>query len=423
MIFFLQKRDLWWFSRLAGLFVLIHGGFAAGGDVKAPCPKPTTTSDVLRCVLEGGPASVRANFAVERSEANRGAVSRLANPTLNVQSGVLSPSGHSGFDHQVVLTQPIDWGGKRGSRIAEADAQTEQAVADRRLIQGDLILETLLKLHRLRQAAAEVAVLDETNGVLLRLVSLYRKRPSLTPEQEISSSIFKTALSEMKLRRLSLDEEIMAHAKYFAVSTGLSLDDLRPILPQPFSPWPSVSTENNDAPSANRLRAEAERRLSLAQVESANAGSWPDLALGPYALFQGEAEKRNTLVGAALIVELPVLSLNAGARAAAQSNVLLAEKNVQIVKKEEASEISRLTQLYDSSVQALSELSTMEDQEKRHEKLEKHFIRGVVPSVLVIESHRQLLELARSRHEREMKAIEAWWKIKALQGKFPEAAL
>ena len=60
---------------------------------------------------------------------------------------------------------------------------------------------------------------------------------------------------------------------------------------------------------------------------------------------------------------------------------------------------------------------------RRHEQAEKLFIKGVVTSSIVIETHRTSYELERSRHERELKALESMLSLYAIDGTIMEVEL
>lgn len=388
----------------------------------ASCPKPQTPKDVLDCVIQNSPTSERSRLATEVSKANEGAVGRFSNPSLSLQSGFISPGSQSTSDHQFTLTQPIDLGGKRTGRVREAEALTRQSTAEQEHVLAELTIDTLKKLNRLRQLILETHVLTETAQTLAKLVALFKNRPTLTPEQEASFAVFKTAQSDLDLKRLSLEEETRAIDQFFVLAAGLSIEDLGSALPKAPPDWVSVKRDG-ELLSPAKKRAEADLNLAIAELDSARASSWPEVAVGPFAQFQNDGTNKSSLFGVVLSLELPVLSVNQGGRAAAHKGIFLAEKNKEILEREEVSEQDRLFENYTNSVAALSKLPSAKELERDHTRLEKLFARGVVPSALVIESHRQVLELMRSRHEREEKALEALWKLQTLHGKISEATL
>jgi len=55
-------------------------------------------------------------------------------------------------------------------------------------------------------------------------------------------------------------------------------------------------------------------------------------------------------------------------------------------------------------------------QERKHARLHAFLKRGLVPTSLVIEHHRQELELIKAIHENEMNALRSLWGIYAIDG-------
>jgi hypothetical protein len=60
---------------------------------------------------------------------------------------------------------------------------------------------------------------------------------------------------------------------------------------------------------------------------------------------------------------------------------------------------------------------------EKHEQLEKQFFKGLVPSSLVIEAHRQLFDLEERRNSSELEALESLGRILILDNKFNEVIL
>ena len=78
---------------------------------------------------------------------------------------------------------------------------------------------------------------------------------------------------------------------------------------------------------------------------------------------------------------------------------------------------------YKAAVQTLSHLPSSSQVEKRSQKMRLLFGRGVVPSSIVVEAERQLLEFTRSKQEQELHALEALAKIYVTEGRLLEMDL
>ena len=117
------------------------------------------------------------------------------------------------------------------------------------------------------------------------------------------------------------------------------------------------------------------------------------------------------------MMDLPVLNWNSGGRSFAQAGVLRGEKNIELIKTEERHERSEQLKVYQSALstlKAVPETSSIEKEFQRNESLAR---RGLISGPLLIEFHRQRAELTRSRNTRELKAIEALWRIYQFDGR------
>jgi len=295
------------------------------------CPLPKTAMAILRCAQELQPDVRRAKLDEESSETLMGAASQIPNPEVEVQSVFGRPQGSQQMQTQISLAQPIEYSGARGARKQEAEARYKQSKADLRQVQAQVTLQTVVRLHRIRQLVREKAIQDEAISTYSKLVSQYRSRPRLTPEQEVSMSVFEMALSDSRLKRSVLLEEEREHGHFFHVSTGHGIEEIRKALPEVPRTWPVVEAPTEKpgmSPQVFRLMADQE--LAGAELESARAAAWPGLRVGPMAQLQSDGPNRAQLYGFQLNIDLPLFNINGGARAHASRNVLSSEKALSI---------------------------------------------------------------------------------------------
>jgi len=58
-----------------------------------------------------------------------------------------------------------------------------------------------------------------------------------------------------------------------------------------------------------------------------------------------------------------------------------------------------------------------------HQNIEDFFEKGLVTSTLVIETHRQLYDITRTRNEQELTGVDALWRLYILDGTFMEGKI
>jgi cobalt-zinc-cadmium efflux system outer membrane protein len=388
------------------------------------CPLPKGPMDILRCAQEEHPDVKRAKLASDASQTLTEVAGQLPNPELEVQSVFGRTLGDNQMQTQISLKQPIGLGGKRSARIHEAEAEQKQTQADLRQVQAEVILKTVRNLHRLRQLETEKETLDEAISAYAKLVSQYRGRPRLTPEQEVSLSVYEMAQADNRIKRAALLEEEREIGHFFHISTGHGLDELKPALPQAPTPWPEPEARKASTPASPALfRLTADQELALSQQELARADSWPNFQIGPMVQLQDEGPIRGQLYGVHLVMDLPFLSLNGGGRAHAAKALSKAEKSIDLLNAEETHERAEQVRIYQNATTALKEAGSLSSIERKHARVEALSFRGLISSSLVIEAHRQRAELQKNRNERELRAIEALWTVYKLDGRIFEEKL
>jgi len=343
---------------------------------------------------------------------------------MQVQSVYGSFGNEAQMQTQISLTQPLGLGGERSARVKEAEAKTSAAAGELRMSKADVTFQTVNYLHRLRQLLREKKIVEETLDTYRKLQRQYRARPALTPEQDVSLGTLEMAESDYFLKQAALLDEERKIAHFFHVSTGHSLEELSKVLPPVPKSWPEIAVvSDTNRPSPEVARLLSDKEVSVAELSIARAASWPDVRLGPMIMLDQEGDRKRNYFGFELDIPLPFFNLNGAGRAAASVGVAMSERAVDIQRREESHERNEQEQVYAAATRTLSLTPSVDKITQRHRVMEKQFLRGVVPSALILEAHRQLLELEKSRHERELTAIRALWTIYRIDGKILEETL
>ena len=384
-----------------------------------PCADIKSTTQILDCAESQAPDVLRAAIAVERASATMTTAAQRPNPELSADSFHGTVDGGRASETEVSLSIPFELGGKRKARIASAEAASARAQAALVSEKANARTTVLLKLHRLRQLAHEKEVIEESIGTFSKLVSQYSARPTLSPEQQMTLSVFRLSKSEYELRRTSTLGELAELERFFTVYLGLKVEQIRSFLPPAPTKWPPLFT-----PSGTSLRLrllDAELTSAQALLSVAESDAWPTLTIGPSLKLQTEQGRSDQLLGFNLSFPIPILNRNQGAKAEALSEIRLAESNKRLVQAEEDAIRGELRRTYEESMKVLTTSLTHAEIEQKHRQMEQLFLRGIVPSSLVIEAHRNYVELESLRNERELKAIEAFALLSALNGRPLEA--
>ncbi len=405
------------------LSVLTTTGFTFASDVgkhehgsHLECPLPKHAQDVVECAKENHPLVLRKKNEADHTKLSEVVARQIPNPELDTEM----TKGAGGLSNSTVgILQPVEWGGKRSSRINSAKARISYVDAELKDIQAEVIRSTVAKLHRLRQIEQEIKILTTTNQTLEKLIAQQTSRLNLTPEQQVTLSVYRMALMDSQIKSSEIFDEERALEHYFHISTGHSLDELRPVLPKAPAIWPDMEKSTANSISSTGLqKALAEKNEFLAESELANASTWPNLKIGPMWNSQaGVGQPAQSLLGFRLVMDLPVLNWNSGGRSFAQAGVLRGEKNITLLREEEQHERNEQMKVYQRALATLKSVPEASVIEKDFQKNESLVRRGLISGPILIEFHRQRAELTRSRNTRELKAIEALWHIYQFDGR------
>ena len=379
--------------------------------------------EAVRCAESRSPEVQKALLALERAKSQVPAAGQWRNPELSADSFHGTVASERSSETEISLGVPIELGGKISARTAVAEGGVAKAEAELFEARAKVRSAALLKLHRLRQLIHEQEVIDESISTFSKLVAQYSKRLKLSPEQEMTVAVFRMSKSEYDLKKAETFDELLSLDSYLKVALGTSIEALKQNLPASPKTWPKI--DPNAAPTNSpRLKlAQAEVATAVAELTLAQSESWPTLTVGPSVKIQSAAGRSDQLYGFNLSFPLPVFNVNGHGRAAAAAGVKLAETGKSLALLEQEKLREELARTYQQSISVLASTLSHQEIEKKHHDIERLFLRGIVPSALVIEAHRTFVELEKSRNARELKALESLMTIYIFDGKTSEINL
>lgn len=406
------------------LFVVLFLCLAGSRALAEPrCTAPATYRDLVACAESLSPEVQSAQLEVDRAKALIDAAGQWRNPELSAESFQGKVGGQNQGETDISLGVPIELGGKISARKDVARGGLSFAEAKLYEARAKVRSQILLKLHRLRQVVHEQEIADEAIRTFTKLIGQYAKRPGLSPEQQISYSVYQLSKSEYELKKSSTVEEIVGLDSFFRLNIGLGTDQVRSLLPSSPKTWPKIGPSENPRPSPKLQLLQAELDTAKAELSLAQSEAWPTVVVGPAMKMQTEAGQSNNLMGVNVSLPLPLFNVNGGARVAAAAGVKLNETRREIGLREQTIRREELRKVYDQSVQSMAGSLSHDEIEKRHRDAERLFTKGVVPSALVIEAHRTSFELEKARHERELRALETLLDLYAIDGNILEVNL
>jgi cobalt-zinc-cadmium efflux system outer membrane protein len=404
---------------------VVRAESVAAAPPSQACSRLGSPQDVIDCALSNHPEAQRARLSNLQAENLEDAASQRPNPEIAGKSVLGSSLGDDVINHEVNLAHTVELGGKRGARMDKALAEKETIAASSQRSREEVLLETLHSLYRLRQIQAELHTLDEALETFSRIQRQFRSRPRRTPEQDVSLGIFDIAEGDYQLRKAALEAELATHTREIELAIGREFEPSTNVLPPKQKNWPKF--QDAAAPASfkgsamNSVRAGL--KLAEAELSVAQSLSWPNLKIGPSFESQTSGPFTFQTYGVNLSFELPLFQINGGGRAVARTGLDLAERSLTLKERELSNQRKILLQKYDFSVKAVLASLTHAELEKKHRNTDALFARGIIPSSLVIEAHRQIVDFTKNQNEQELTALEALWRVYVLEGRAFEEKL
>ena len=178
------------------------------------CGNLNNYKDLIKCAQEKSPEIAKAQSLVEERKAQSEESSQFKNPELSVSSVQGESHGQKQSETDLALAFPLQF----GVRSAKADfsrAQVQKAQAELLKAQLDVQKEVTLKVIRLRQVKEELSLVKESYETFDKLVKQYESRPSRSPDQEVTLTVFKMARSDYSFKKVDFDEELQKLTLYF----------------------------------------------------------------------------------------------------------------------------------------------------------------------------------------------------------------
>lgn len=342
------------------------------------------------------------------------------NPELDVES---VRKGSEKSETSATLFFNLRLGGKQNALVNEAQSQIAKIKAERDFSVNRARLDFMLKTYRLSHLKTEIEITKETVEIYSKITNQFSHRVSLTPEQDVSLSVFIMALADQKLKLLKLQSDERKIYQDIQTSLNLPKEIISKNLPLKKENWPLISSSFEPENSPQVRQALAELNIAKAQKEKAITEAWPDLKIGPTFKTTQENGESSTLIGFGLSIPLPILTQNNGQRAYTSMRQTESEMLLAQTKRKLNASRNELAERYNQIVTNLKSSLSSKTIAKKHKQLEAQFFKGLIPSSLVIEAHRQFQEFEENRNSSEFEALEALGQILIADDQFNEVTL
>lgn len=393
------------------ILILFLISLSTSAHASSICDALKTPNDVLKCIVANHAAIQVGKAKVNEVALAVDVASQRPNPELEVEG---TDQVGTGFSSEVSLLHTFELGGKRSARMQLAEREKDLLSAELLNRKEQLTVQTVSDLYRLRQIDHEQSIVDEIISTFQRITKQYSKAGRLSPEDDMSVSVFKMALEENKLKRNSLINERQGILARIESGIGKKLSIPKQLLPAIKRDWPSLSP--SDLSGSQIIKAKKELELANANYNLEKSHSWPNLSIGPKIEIENSGETE-TRYGLALSMPLPLYQANGGGRAKSLAGIKRNEIKLKFERTRLERRKSYLHGVYQRVSQGIAQTLSNKQVSLKHKNLHKMINRGVVSAPIVIELHRQIMDYYEKLHEQELEGVQALWQIAALEGR------
>ena len=380
-------------------------------------------NELLSRIQEVHPLVLEAKLKIQASGKLTDISKQRPNPNLNAEALFGNPNSQFSVDTFFSLQHTIELGGKRSIRMKSAEAQIEMTELQKRQILEAVVIDTVVKLYRLKQIQEISEFYQEAINAFGRIRNRLKRLPSRSPQQQIEMDTLELASSAYGfdvIRKKSEKSYIEKHLAFFSKCPSLAVDK---VVPSEIALPSDVNTFNDVKKSVKVLDAIQKLKLAQGRLAQENSKKTPNISIGPAVGYGRSQGADSVLFGAALSMPLPALNKNKGNRAFEGANVKTAELALKNIEHEAVLDLDIWKEKYLHFHQAIQTSKGRETMEKKHKRIESLFRRGVVSTALVIEAHRQLVDFSQAQLSFELGAIEALWNIYRLTGTLEKGTL
>lgn len=399
---------------MKGIFLFIIVLFVSNG-ASAQC-NMTNANDILDLIKKSHPSITMNKARGEVLEKSIEQADQIPNPEIDAESTVGDSIEGNVYTTAITLKHTFEIGGKRGSRVdvARANFRTGMAIAD--FDNENSLIESVLQLHRLRQIYELIPLYEESLTAFNKILKNLKGRNSISPEQRVERETLELVTSDYKLKMSQLDSEKVKLSKHLTFFTGTKCILPSNALPQEVNLTESFEMKEELKSYSKIKAAKSVLELAKAKYQLEKSNSYPDLKIGPTFEYEKLNVSNTKTIGLAVTFDLPIFNVNGGGRAQATKEIIVASSNLRNIKNESQLDRESWVGTYNRYKTSLLTIANKKDLEKKHQRIEALFRRGIISTSLVIESHRQLIEFSTTRFEFEIGALEALWNIYKMNG-------
>ena len=381
----------------------------------------TSENEILQKIKESHPELRIKNSQLQVLEAGIDQASQVPNPQVNFTTNHGDRNGFGSSETTGSLQYVFEMGRKQSSRIGVAESQQKLGEIKLNNNSDHILIDATLKIARHSQVSTMLSLYKESLDVFKKMRSSLRKNKQLSPEQQVQEDIVDMEVSKHRIRISKLHSEFAYLNRLLQFYSGqdckISIKDDGLNFPKP----KSINVDAAKTPAFREL--EWESKLTGQKLSLAKSDSYPDIKIGPSMQLERGMGQDVDRFGVSLTMELPILNRNQGGRALARKRQSLAEARVKFNRTENDIEIQALLETYKTAFETLNLVPRKAELLKKHHRIEKFFLRGLISISTMVDGHDELLNLMEERDKHELLALETFLKINQARNELDSALM
>ncbi len=406
---------------MKGIFSLIFVSLI-GSNSYASC-NVNNANEILNLIKKNHPKitlNAKRSIVLEQSIE---VANQVPNPELDAQTSRGLNDNAEDFSTSLSIKHTFELGGKRDSRVNLAKTYLETGKSLAIDENENTIIDVVKKMNRLRQVYELIPLYEESLDAFNKILRTIKRRKSLSPEKQVERETLALATNDYKLKIARLQSEKVDLNKHLSFFMGSTCKIPQKALPYKINLNEKFEMNSNITNYSKLKTAKFALEMAKANLALEKSNAYSNLQVGPTYGFDKLKEGNSSSVGVAITIDLPLLNTNAGGKLRAAKEVISANSNLKNVKDESVLDLESWITKYNHFKRSLRTIANKNDLEKKHQRIEALFRRGIISTSLVIESHRQLIEFSNTRFDFEQGAIEALWNIYKINGDITNKAI
>lgn len=316
-------------------------------------------------------------------------------------------------EYALTLSQPVEWGGKMAARhnlrMSEAkslELESEELLRER-LYQALMLTEASRQKQKMNHLYKEA--IESFRQIVIRL----NKLPSISNERKIEKEVLELAIEDYGIKHDRLESDLY-ELKIRLVALMGAEHEVDPKVLSEFYQREATKKLIDDSLELRKLSGLI--GVQKAELKMAKAEAWPDFEIGASASFLKENDVSDRRYGLMLTFELPLWNQGRRRISSVSSELAYLKKEQEFKRtllQNEFEALKRRLMILERTVNNHKLASSLE---KKHQRAEELFKKGVISTGLIIEVHRQLIELNSSKSEAQMEYLFTLWKAFSLSG-------